>query len=100
MTGQTAYGEVRADGSFRLATLGRDGATPAKFKVIVGVVALERSSGNLVKQEKMARQNRKAPMSVGGLTIPPEYSDASTTPLRCTVPVAGKLVLELHATGR
>ena len=99
-TGRSAWGTARQDGSFRLATSDRDGASPGQYKVIVGVVALVRPGGDPGKEEMMARQEGKRPMSSGELFIPPVYGDAAITPLHCSVPICGKLVLGLHTTGR
>jgi hypothetical protein len=102
LTGQSAGGTTGEDGSFRLATRGRDGASPGDHKIIVGVVVPTDPSSageDLVKKEMMARQKRASRTPTIEASIPPIYSDAATTPLRCTVPVEGKLVLELRRNG-
>jgi hypothetical protein len=101
-TGRSAFGTARQDGSFRLATSDSDGASPGNYRVIIGVVAPERPGprGNLAKEEMLTRQKAMQAMSSGKLSVPPVYSNAAMTPLRCTVPVQGKLVLELRSAGR
>jgi len=100
LAGQSAWGTVQQDGSFRLKTSDRNGAGPGDYRAIVGVLVPERPEGDAAKEEMSSRQKAKAPMFVGGLVVPPLYSNASTTPLRCTVPVQGKLALQLHSTDR
>jgi hypothetical protein len=96
LTGRSAFGTVKSDGSFRLVTSDRDGASPASYTVIVGVIAQEHSGGDPGKDEHRARQKGGGPVSSTTVSVPPIYGKPSTSPLRCTVPVAGKLILELH----
>ena len=103
LTGQSACGTTGQDGSFRLTTRGRDGASPGTHKVIVGHVAPQASGApvrDIVKEEMMARQKRASLAPTPPASIPPVYSDVVATPLRCTLPIQGKLLLDLHSQGR
>jgi hypothetical protein len=99
LTGKSACGTAAGDGSFQLATSGRDGALPGDYTVIVGVAALEQRGGDPGKGEAAARRRMGTQASPAALSIPSVYGNASTSPLRCTVPVTGELALELRRTG-
>jgi hypothetical protein len=95
--GQTAFGTARQDGSFRLATSNRDGVSPGEYRVIVGVVQTpDAASGDLIRQEMAARQKAGSPTPP---LVPAVYGDFAKSPLRCKVPLADRLVIELHGAG-
>jgi hypothetical protein len=74
--GRQAHAETQADGSFRLSTDGADGAVPGAYRVQVFKFD---TSGQ-------ARGKR---------SVLPDVYGTQETPLRCTVPHEGPVVLEL-----
>lgn len=96
-TGQSAFGTLQSDGSFRLVTSGRDGVLPGSYRVIAGVVTTPPADGNVGNEKTAGGRKGGNAMSIGGRMIPPIYNSTSTTPLRCNVPVQGRLVLELSS---
>jgi hypothetical protein len=97
--GLSAAGMTGEDGSFRMATRDHRGVTPGNYKIVVVFATPAPSDGDPYEQELQARQHRDRARASAENSIPPIYSNASTTPLRCTVPVQEKLVLELHSAG-
>lgn len=103
---RTATGTTRENGAFRMATFGADGVSPGKYRTIVTVVTAgpeptgESAGGTLASRERAAWQKTRNLAVSGKLSIPPVYGDPSTTPLRCTVPLEGKLLLDLHHASR
>jgi hypothetical protein len=95
--GLTAMGTSGQDGSFRMVTNKQDGAKSGDYKIIVGVVAPPLADPYEAYTEEMQIRARakKGPAS----SVPAIYNSAATTPLRCRVPIEGKLVVELHSSG-
>ncbi len=103
--GHPASGLTDANGTFRLWTYKPyDGALPGEYKVVVAKTdaippppAAEHgdadSVNNHYKGLKATRANKKP-------VLPAVYADAARTPLRCTVPPDGELVLPLQRNAR
>jgi hypothetical protein len=98
--GRDAYGPSNPDGTFAMTTVGHVGATPGNYRVMVCGIRKVSSTDDPMAAERAVRKMAKTPMTAGGRPIPPIYSDFATTPLRCTVPVDGKLVLTLSSAQR
>ena len=112
--GRPASGRSDADGSFRLTTFrSDDGAMPGDYKVIVVVEVADetyvgRNPDTFTDEEKrktrmsmspkgqQAYKAQKKPKS----QVPAIYSDAKQTPLKETVPPAGKVELALRSSAR
>ena len=98
-TGQPAQGMTDENGKFQLTTFKEnDGALPGDYKVTVTKSvpppqppeAEPGDSRSIVAHFKAIKEHKqeKSP-------LPAIYADVKTTPFRYTVPVDGKLVLEL-----
>jgi hypothetical protein len=113
--GRSASGLSEEDGSFRLTTFKPDdGALPGEYKITVSFVEAEKSTetGDPMERDnksKMAffskmspegRAKEKAREQKARKPVPEVYTDLNRTPLRCTVPVEGKVELSLRSTAR
>jgi hypothetical protein len=113
--GQPAFGRTDADGSFRLTTSRTDdGAKPGDYKVVVVVEEADekfvgRDPQTFTDEEKReARMGTMTPMGkkqAAGKKKPPSpvpaiYGDVKQTPLRESVPPAGKVELALRTAVR
>ena len=98
-TGQPAYGTTDENGKFQLTTFKEnDGALPGAYKVTVTKSvpppqppeAEPGDSRSIVAHFKAIKEHKqeKSP-------LPAMYADVKSTPFHYTVPVDGKLVLEL-----
>ena len=75
-----------------------NGALPGNYLVTVhGADSAHAKGADPAKEERVTRVRGVSLTSANGLSIPPAYTNGSTTPLRCTVPIQGELALELHA---
>jgi hypothetical protein len=93
-----AAAATKADGSFELSSFGAgDGALPGDYRVVVTkyqgppLPEGKPADPNTIRDEKMARLEKKS-------LLPGVYADAATTPLRCTVPPPGPVILELSSS--
>lgn len=108
--GRPAYGQADANGNFRLTTFKKDdGVLPGEYKVLVAEEGEEKPDPKTFTEEdkKQARMGMKPKSSmspVGGSAdkktkkpglVPAIYSDLKKTPLRETVPPAGKIEIAL-----
>jgi hypothetical protein len=97
-SGRPATGETDQEGVFRLTSLKKDdGAFPGEYRVVVTKIqAIDppppANSGEpdavLKHYQSLKSQKRTA-------LLPSPYASYLTTPLRCTVPTAGEVVLEM-----
>jgi hypothetical protein len=81
---EPARGVTGADGAFQLETNRAAGAAPGAYRVVVVKFDTSPPAG--------AATGGKAKRNV----LPPEYGSWETTPLRCTVPHDGPVLLDLH----
>jgi hypothetical protein len=113
--GRSASGLTEANGSFNLTTFKPgDGALPGEYKITVQVLEGDKSNQsqdptqmddkaraaffarmNPAGRAKEEMRRRKAPK-----VVPEVYSDLKRTPLKCTVPVDGKVEMDLKSTAR
>jgi hypothetical protein len=105
--GHPATGLTDADGTFRLTTFQReDGALPGQYKIVVTKTdaiipppEIEPGDAKSVinhykdKGLKVTQTNKKK-------ALPAVYGDAARTPLRCTVPTDGELVVPLQSNAK
>jgi hypothetical protein len=111
--GRSATGLTRADGSFELTTFKpEDGALPGEYKITVLYVEPDKSgeAGDPSKMDpkdmksffsRLSPQGRaraEAKERKARKVIPDVYTDVKTTPLKSTVPVVGKVELDLKST--
>jgi len=99
-SGRPATGETDPDGVFHLTSLKHgDGAFPGEYRVVVTKIqAIDppppTNSGEpdavLKHYQSLKSQKRTA-------LLPSLYASYQTTPLRCTVPTAGEVVLEIES---
>jgi hypothetical protein len=98
-TGQPAHGMTDENGKFQLTTFkDNDGALPGSYKVTVTKSvpppqppeADPGDSKSAVAHFKAIKEQKKVKSP-----LPTIYANAQTTPFRYTVPVDGKVVLEL-----
>lgn len=101
--GHLATGWSNADGSFRLITLNEDGVKPGDYKVFVTkeVLAAPTTPPSADPQQQIMQQMRlmSDPSKARKSLLPEIYGDHVKTPLRCTVPPPGKVVLPLKSAG-
>jgi hypothetical protein len=98
--GEGASGTSGSDGSFRLVTRNHAGAKPGDYKILVQVTPPAKDPYTAYAEELQFRREPGPKKASGSSSsIPLIYSDVRTTPLHCTVPVEGKLVVELHSSG-
>jgi hypothetical protein len=98
--GRPASGTTTLEGEFQLTTYKtRDGVLPGNYRVLVqkttkapdpGTVARNAEGRAKLKYEMKTRNDNLMPL------IPPRYSTFDTTPLRCTIPAKGVVLLELE----
>jgi hypothetical protein len=113
--GRSASGLSEEDGSFRLTTFKPDdGALPGEYKITVSFGEADKATegGDPMKMDDKARMAFFAKMNPGGRVqeeakqkkaqkvVPEVYRDVSKTPLKCAVPVDGKVELSLRSTAR
>jgi hypothetical protein len=113
--GRSACGLSEEDGSFRLTTFKPDdGALPGEYKITVTFIEPDKSveKGDPMAMDnktKMAFFSRMSPQGKAkeeqrqkkaAKVVPEVYTDMSRTPLKCTVPVEGKLELPLRSSAR
>jgi hypothetical protein len=114
-SGRSASGLSEEDGSFRLTTFKPDdGALPGEYKITVSYIELDKSAAHgdpttMDDKAKMAmfmrlspdgRAKEKQREQKARKVVPEVYTDSSRTPLKCTVPVDGKVELSLRSTAR
>jgi hypothetical protein len=93
--GRSASGQTGTDGTFSLSTYTTgDGAQPGQYKVIIAKSAGTAPTAEpttqdpksmidaMQKYDAQHKKDRGAPKS----SIPPQYGDPKTTPLKCKVP--------------
>jgi hypothetical protein len=113
--GRTANGLSEVDGSFRLTTFKPDdGALPGEYKITVSYIEPDKSAEHgdpetMDNKAKMAMFTRMSPegrakeetrQKKAHKVVPEVYTDSGRTPLKCTVPVDGKVELALRSTAR
>ena len=113
--GRSASGLSEEDGSFRLTTFKPDdGALPGEYKIMVSYLEADKSAerGDPAEMDNKAKMAMFTRMSPEGRTkeetrqkkarksVPEVYTDMNRTPLKCTVPVDGKVELALRSTVR
>jgi hypothetical protein len=114
--GRPASGLTEDDGSFTLSTLGRgDGAFPGEYKITVQLIAKESTpevAANPMTMDPKAKAaffqrlsptgqaQEQARLKKAQKLVPEVYSDIKRTPLKCAVPVDGKVELELRSKAR
>jgi hypothetical protein len=113
--GRSASGLTEADGSFNLTTFKPgDGALPGEYKITVQVSESDKSTEgvNPGQMDDKARAAFFSRMNPGGRAkeemkkrrapkvVPEVYSDLKRTPLKCIVPVDGKVEMALKSTAR
>jgi hypothetical protein len=106
-SGQPAVGMTAADGSFKLGTQAGTGALPGKYRVLLTKVTgpkpgrpawIGRRNPPPSESEKAAYLRQVADTKKQQREwVPKAYTNTTTTPLRFTVPVPGKLRLELNS---
>jgi hypothetical protein len=113
--GRSANGLSEEDGSFLLTTFKPDdGALPGEYKITVSFLEADKSTerGNPMERDNKSKMVLFSRMSPEGRAkeemrqqkarklVPEVYTDMNRTPLRCTVPVEGKVELKLRSTAR
>lgn len=111
--GRAANGLSEEDGSFRLTTFKPDdGAVPGEYKITVSFTEADKSAehGDPETMDNKAKMAMFSRLSPDGRTkekqreqkarkvVPEVYGDVNRTPLKCTVPVDGKVELSLRST--
>jgi hypothetical protein len=98
--GRPAHGLTDADGSLQLTTFeDYDGVLPGEYRVVVtiGEWMSEPPQGDRSSEERARRrQERSEARASKKPLVPGIYGHQDTTPLHCTVPPAGRVLLELH----
>jgi hypothetical protein len=94
-----------ADGVFRLSTYQRqDGALPGRYKIIVtkNDALPPPPEGQYGDAERVTKHYKavKASRDPKRSLLPAIYGDAQKTPLRCTVPPDGEVVLRLQSKAK
>jgi hypothetical protein len=112
----SASGFTDPGGVFRLTTYSvGDGAIPGDYKVTVTVtepIAYDGPPFESLSNEQIGREvikimakaqqqglGKRQPHKRGAESVPPRYGEVSQTPLKCKVPVDGRLMLELNRAG-
>jgi hypothetical protein len=102
--GRAASALTDDDGNFRVTTYEEgDGALPGHYRIVVtrteGVpqppAMFQPGDEKKVIGHYRAVKNKERKKS----TLPPNYGNEATSPLKCRVPTDGKLVLELQSRG-
>jgi hypothetical protein len=98
--GHPAVGLTDAGGVFRLTTFKReDGALRGQYKIVVtktdAIPPPEAEYGDADRYKRL-----KATLDKKKSALPAVYGDASKTPLRCTVPPDGDLVVPLQGNAK
>jgi hypothetical protein len=101
--GRPASGYTADDGMFELMTYQPgDGALPGTYRVLIrkSEAAKDRDTAeqNALQRAK-AKYEEKAQQKSRNSSVPAVYASFDTSPLRCTVPVAGVLTVDLHTEG-
>jgi hypothetical protein len=106
--GQPAVATTQADGGFKISTAAGKGAAPGDYAVTLTKVTgrqpdsmppwIRREGAPATAQERADWQRKKAEEKAQETEwIPAPYLKTSTTPFHFTVPVDGKLTLELSS---
>jgi hypothetical protein len=102
--GRPASGFTSSDGTFQLTTFKPDdGALPGKYRVLIQKTEAAKDRG---AAERSARERAKAKIEDKSLqkkrkpTLPGAYAKFDTTPLRCSVPVAGPVTFDLNKAAK
>jgi hypothetical protein len=102
--GRPASGFTLSDGTFQLTTYQPDdGALPGTYRVLIQkTVAVKEPSAaeRLALERARAKYAEKSSPRVKKPTLPGQYANFDTTPLRCSVPVTGPVTLDLHKDGK
>ena len=104
--GQPGQGYTKGDGSFEVETLNEVGAVPGEYRILVTKRVLLPGAEDRLRAASPGKGGREGVMA-GLLTnpetsksvVPEVYTQAPTTPLRCTVPLREKFVLKLQSSG-
>ncbi|HEY7312633.1 MAG TPA: carboxypeptidase-like regulatory domain-containing protein [Gemmataceae bacterium] len=98
-----ASGLTDSDGNFRLTTYrSDDGAVPGAYRIVVRKTKSfpEPDPKHTGKNKPRERLPRIAARKEEKPFLPPIYGDPAKTPLRCTVPAADVVSLELSSTSK
>lgn len=102
--GRPATGTTDGDGYFFLTTFRRgDGALPGTYRIVVSkteVMASPPDEDHASKKRAMDYLERHYGQKRSKSLIPAIYGDAAKTTLRCTVPSANLVTLELSSGGK
>jgi hypothetical protein len=103
-TGQPAHGVTDEKGRFQLSTFkDNDGAFPGSYKVTVTKAepVPELPAGEPGDSKSMVVHFRAIKQQKPGKSLlPAVYADQKSTPFHFTVPVSGKVTLELQKSGK
>jgi hypothetical protein len=99
-SGRPATGETNQEGVFRLTSLKiDDGAYPGEYRVIITKISpieppppTDSGEPNAVLKHYQSLKSQKRTS-----LLPSLYATFATTPMRCTVPTDGKVVLEMES---
>jgi len=102
--GRPASGFTSSDGVFQLTTYQRDdGALPGQYRVLIRKTAAAKDPGAAERsalERAWAKYGDKALPKGKTSTVPGQYANFETTPLRCTVPATGPVTLALRNDGK
>jgi hypothetical protein len=94
-SGHDATGQTDQNGEFTMSTFkAGDGVIPGEYKVVLSPLGAVETTQYSSAEEAMEAAS-KAPPKSSPPPFPQQYTRADQTPLRQTVPVAGKLTIEL-----
>jgi hypothetical protein len=102
--GRPASGFTSSDGAFLLTTYQPDdGALPGQYRVLIRKTAAAQDPGaaeHSALERAWAKYGDKSLPKGKTSTVPGQYANFETTPLRCTVPVTGPVTLALRNDGK
>jgi hypothetical protein len=102
--GRPASGFTSSDGVFQLTTYRPDdGALPGQYRVLIRKTAPARDPAAAERSaldRALAKYADKTQPKAKTSTVPGQYANFETTPLRCTVPVTEPVTLALRNDGK